>query len=498
MNRLRLLFLFVLIPYLHLLDARIEFPPFSDDAYIPGHSLLITKNVEETTYWKYELLKHAKKTIEISGSYAAGNPLAQVIEILREKLAENPELRVHFLLAYLSLLNSEEEIKELKELAALYPNQFFIVYRVPIFSMQNKGIYTSENHIKLLVIDEKYFVMGGTSLTNHLCQSYADNYEKPDSFLKSFVPGASSDMDVVGAGPITQTLRKEFFQLYELIKNEKNFNHTAGHYETDEMGYVPIENPDDTYLESLETHPEYLRDVPVQIFLSGPRRELHTSGAVYYHLIQKAKRKIDLGQLYFFPVKEIYEKLVQAASENISISLITNGIRPDAMKTTYFYGSMNRYRYAPLMFGRTFKLFEKKMAKTLPLKPTRIYEFKRHNAVYHKKVMVIDDRYCVIGSYNLGKKSEYADYELTMVIDSEAAAKKFLDVLETDKIESKEISAAEAINWHFNMLYYISQRLERLFVDGIQANKEFAPFLHEESDCDFNWRDALPKHMPFP
>lgn len=472
------IFLLFFIASFFSFAASIEFPEFSNDHFIPGHSLLITKNVEETTFWKYELLKQARKTIEISGSYAAGQTLAQALTIIENKLVENRELKVHFLIDHLSLLNTKEDIEEMQRIASLYPDQFFFVFHDPIFCMQNKKLFKTQNHVKLLVVDEKYFVLGGTSLADHLSKSYAHNYQKPDSFIKSFVPGASSDMDVVGQGPITQALRKEFFQLFELIKNEKSLSHQSGYFETETTGYIAVENPDDTYLESLETHPDYLRDVSVQVFLSGPRRQMHTSGAVYYHLIQRAQNRIDLGQMYFFPVNEIYEKLVQAAKRDIAISLITNGIRPNAMKTTYFYGPMNRYRYAPIMFGRTFKFNEKSLAQSLPPKSTRIYEFKRQNVVYHKKVMVVDNRYSVIGCYNLGQKSEYADYELTLVIDSEKAAQVFIEVLEEDKLESIEISSKQAIKWHFNMLYYISQGLERLFVDGIEAQTPF--YLTEE------------------
>ena len=64
--------------------------------------------------------------------------------------------------------------------------------------------------------------------------------------------------------------------------------------------------------------------------------------------------------------------------------------------------------------------------------------------------MVIDRRYTVIGSYNLGIKSDAMDYEIIFVIDSPEIAQETLKVLERDKSYSLKVNSKEAREWYFN------------------------------------------------
>lgn len=462
-----------------IIEAKIDFPPFSDDMLIGGHAILVCRDPVDTTEWKFELMRHAQKTVEISGSYAGGEVLAKTLRILKRRMNACPELRVHFLIDHQPLITLEPDKKALQEVADAYPEQFFYFLQKPLITIQNGELYRTENHIKLLVVDEKYFVIGGTSLADNLSNDFAHDYEKPHGFLASFVPAAASDMDVVGSGHIAKPLRKEFFQLYALVTNEKDLDDEKGFFQAAHTDYVEVENPDETYVESLETHPDFYRNIKLKAFMSGPRRKMHTGGAVYYQLIPRAKHSIHLGQMMFFPVDEIYDQFIHAAHRGVSISLITNGTRSNSLKTTYFYAVMSRFRYAPLLLGRTFKFYQKSKAKNSPVKNVNVYEYKRENVLYHKKVMVVDKRYTVIGSYNLGKKSEWGDYELTLVIDSPPVAQKCIEILAQDLLESVEITPKQAVDWHFNLLTYVTQKFERTYIDGLKASVPFTDLTQE-------------------
>ncbi len=74
-----------------------------------------------------------------------------------------------------------------------------------------------EHHIKLLVVDEKYFVVGGTNLWDSFCRS---KVEDADIFyfhpVKLIAPRACFDMDVCCTGPLAKQMRHLFFDLWNL------------------------------------------------------------------------------------------------------------------------------------------------------------------------------------------------------------------------------------------------------------------------------------------
>ena len=56
----------------------------------------------------------------------------------------------------------------------------------------------------------------------------------------------------------------------------------------------------------------------------------------------------------------------------------------------------------------------------------------------------------MIGTYNLGTRSDAGDYEIVLVIESPAVARDILKVLERDKTFCEEITPARARGWYFN------------------------------------------------
>ena len=80
----------------------------------------------------------------------------------------------------------------------------------------------------------------------------------------------------------------------------------------------------------------------------------------------------------------------------------------------------------------------------------KYFEYDVKDILYHKKVMVVDRRYTIIGSYNLGIRSDMSDYELVFLIDSEEVAETALKVLRRDLILSREVSPELARSWYFD------------------------------------------------
>lgn len=71
---------------------------------------------------------------------------------------------------------------------------------------------------------------------------------------------------------------------------------------------------------------------------------------------------------------------------------------------------------------------------------------------------MVDRKTLVLGSYNLGFKSAYSDYELLVEIESAAVTQSVIKIFEKDLKLSREISPDEARNWYFDpVIAYLGQ-----------------------------------------
>lgn len=464
--------------------------------FVEGHSVYVGKNTTDTSEWKVELLKNAKISVEMSCGYAGGERYLEVCDILRALLETNPNIQIHFMVSQNSGLLSKSDQKILQELKKNYPNNF--KYLITDFSgllIQSGGVYTTENHMKMLIVDEKYFQVGGTNLVDNLARSSKPDEYSPKTLQQAFLPEASSDQDVVVSGPMAKKLREDFYNVWELYKTKGSLRNSSGPLKFAKTEYFPISEEGRAVVEELENHPDLVRNVNLYATVSGPRFHYHEIGDYIMYYTMNAKSRIDIAHMYFFPVERINKELINAAKRDIAINLITNGLRVHSTtsnSTIALYAYINRANYLPIMLGRNFSFTQKDVAKKTPLRPTHVFEYDVRNNLYHKKVMVFDGRYSVVGSYNLGAKSENSDFEVNVVIDSQDVAQQLLEVLEEDKPLSEEIGINAAMDWHFSFFYNIVKAFESTFFDGIILGVEDYPreddprFKNLES-TEFEW-----------
>lgn len=429
-----------------------------------GHEVIITKNVEETTYWKFELIKNAQKSLEISAGFAGGEVFKQTVKLMDEALERNPELIIHFYCSDISAIFTKEDGQRLQQLKKKFTQRFHYITAGLTPSIQGQALYITENHMKLIIADEKYFLLGGTNLTDFLSTSTAANTKLS---IPNFLPSAASDIDVVGKGPAARELRLGFFHVYEMLASGTSLNDYKGPFPATLQGYTAVAEEEKSYIEAFENHADRAANIALQSAFSGPRFA-RSIGALYHTLIAQAQREIAIAHMYFFPVDAIYDQLVAATDRRVSLTLITQGISTkDIVPSNLTYVFMNRNHYLPIAVGKKAGYLDFFKLPTSQPSQTTIYEFSKKKMIYHKKAMVVDKRYTLIGSYNLGKKSEYADFEVALVIDSEVVAQQVLSILEKDKGEATKIPYKEMINWYFNPLYDLTDFLEGLFFDGL-------------------------------
>lgn len=147
------------------------------------------------------------------------------------------------------------------------------------------------------------------------------------------------------------------------------------------------------------------------------RRKKHISES-YVKAIKSAQSEIVMVSSYFLPGRKMLNTLLKSADRGVKIQLILGQQSdvPIAQKATYFL-----YR----------KLLEHGV---------EIYEYRP--SIVHAKVMIVDSKWCTIGSYNLNYISEFNSIELNVNIADALFALNFKSdlskMIEEDCIQIKK------------------------------------------------------------
>ena len=373
--------------------------------YVKTDICLLNK-AEESFQMKKELLSIAQSSIEIAPNFAGGDKFQEILDIIEERLKLRPQLKVHILVSSDQL--SSEDKTRLKQLEGDYSDRFFHVISERIFSAYPFA-HTEENHAKMLLVDNKYFVTGGSGLHRRSANSTPD-YENTETINEStFVktlPDCAIDSDIVGCGNITSVFRRQFFYLLEKWENRTHHNLIDRFFDVEDQ-------PQGT-LTTFHKHQKLISQAKVKLFVSGPEHRLKNPiSNKIAQCIEKAKQAITIAALHFLP-----QGKMQAALKNrqVQVELISNGAH--GMIPSIFT-HMNRMSY---------DLVDK------------AYENERENTLYHRKATLFDNSKICIGSNNWGSKSERCDDEIMVVIKNQQAALQLKKALDDDKKLATEIS----------------------------------------------------------
>jgi cardiolipin synthase len=166
-------------------------------------------------------------------------------------------------------------------------------------------------------------------------------------------------------------------------------------------------------------------DESIHFFDSGPRGGVSRVARVYALLIRRAQYQITMAMAYFIPVGGVLRALLAARKRRVGIQVIVPG-KSDV----------------PLVQRATAFLYD-----WLIRRGFRIYE--RQQRMLHSKMMVVDQRYTVVGSANLDPRSLYTNLEFIAVIRSEALARIMLRLCRHERAQSQRITigACRRIGW---------------------------------------------------
>ncbi len=237
-----------------------------------------------------------------------------------------------------------------------------------LFRWKFLRIFNRRNHRKLLVIDELVSYFGGMNIVDQSrIHSVAD-------VKAQHLPASSGwrDVHVRMVGPRQADLADAMQRLWLKVHRQK--------------GPRWPKWPLAAMLRSIGDS--------LWFFDSRPTRRYRRPHLVFVSLIREAERDLTLSMAYFVPVGKVRRELVRARKRGVRVRVIIpaeSDVKSAQAATRHFYTYLLK-------------------------RGIRIYE--RQDQMLHSKVMVVDNRWSIVGSCNLDPRSLRLNLEFLGVIRS--------------------------------------------------------------------------------
>lgn len=382
-------------------------------------NLRLAQHVTESFEWKKQLIQSAEKSIELSPNFASGECFREVLKLIQIQMKLKPELKVHLICS--GDLLEKEDLKLISKLAK-NPRFKHLITKKEVCS-SFKGIHSEENHVKLLIVDEKYFVTGSSGIVPKMVREesppplFKEKFNIKDQLL---APGFR-ELDIVGEGVLATRMRVEFFKLFSIWKQRTEGEVCNEYFPLNGIkGNCPLFHEKEGLFEN----------VKMKFLVSGPEHKHNFITEAFESLIFKAKEEIQMANLLFYPNKKIIKALKIKKEEGARITGIFNGRIQKKFQIRDLFDGFVRNLILIWPNRNNYHLFN------------TVYEYKK-NACLHKKTMVVDKKHTVIGTYNLGTKSDKFDYEMIVIIKNKKVAEEILKGFDVDKNNSNVITYPE-------------------------------------------------------
>lgn len=331
-------------------------------------------------------IRRAKHHIHLEYFNFRNDSIANALfDLLEEKAADGVEVRAMFD-AFGNMSNNRPLRK--RQLADLREKGINIIVYDPItFPYVNH--VTSRDHQKIAVIDGETGYTGGMNIADY----YINGLPKI---------GTWRDMHLAINGPAAGSLQEAFASTWEKECGE----HLAG------ASYYPFAG------DSLSAIPQHAGG-QVAIVQRVPKVSPEIMRHAYIAAIDAAQNKIQIINPYFTPTISIRRALKRAIKRGVRVEIMIPGksdipFTPDAA----FY-----------------------IANNLRKEGAHIYVY--NGGFHHSKVMMVDDRFCTVGSTNLNSRSLRYDYEINAFVFDLPVTAQLADIFHDDKEHSTILTKEE-------------------------------------------------------
>lgn len=253
-------------------------------------------------------------------------------------------------------------------------------------------VLNQRNHRKLLVVDDRIAYFGGMNVVD---QSGIRN--AADAKQRKLPKSAGwRDVHVRMVGPRQAEIAAACDRLWQRTQR--------GDRKSKEPPWTleGLRNPESEAMLFFDSRPNFKNRRPQRVLVP---------------LIQTAQREITMAMAYFVPLGRVLRELVRARRRGVTVRVIVPGISDVQVvqwATRHFYEYLLR-------------------------RGIRIYE--RLDRMLHSKAMVIDHRWCVIGSCNLDARSLRLNLEFFAVIHSAELARLLDEVFRHEMQGSRRVTA---------------------------------------------------------
>lgn len=379
----------------------------------------LASTADEGFEWKKSLIESAQESIELSANYAGGSSYRELLQLIDTKMSQNLRVKTHLIVSndFLESL----DIAEHERLKEKFGDRFQLLVTDRRFNFDGK-IISTENHVKMLIVDGRYFVSGGTSTHPRLAseEPNRNGVQETPTFAAQTLELSARDMDIVGESQqLAHVMRKQFFNLYRIYEiRSQNSTHSNGmilrnrFFELQEAA---------GQCARFEVEEGRIDDVRMKFIVSGPEhRGNNAITQQYAKRIRKAQREIKLANWMFNPPKPVLRALKSAKlNPNKTVTAYVNDTGTLSYKNFITYGIVSHVHYGLI---------------------DRVYEYNVPGQVFHKKAATFDDSHTIIGSYNFNAKSHKHDHEVAFVIKDPRVTALCKEVFAEDEARSVEVA----------------------------------------------------------
>lgn len=376
-----------------------------DSSQLGAYSKANLKLVDQSSEifeWKKKLIQSATSSIEISVNYGGGEALNEILGLIDKQMEQHPDLKTHIIVSE-DLLTKENK-KILKLLAEKYQARFNYLITDRIIRTE-PYLLSEENHVKLLIIDGKYFMMGSSGIEKQMVREEAPSKENHQgTFVSKLLTDAFKETDIVGSGvSIAETMRQQFFDLYSIWEYRMSEKKEDRFFACNSQGICS----------SFEEDEQMIKDCSIKFIVSSPaHRHKNPISKEIAQLIRNVKTDIRIGNLFFNPDKIVKEALKAKKLEGVPIIGHLNGWQKSFHPGTPLIVWPSRANYNLL---------------------SEVYEYERKGCTYHTKMLALGEEHTVIGSYNFSVQSSTCAYESVCVIQNPDFTNLVKQSLDKDK-----------------------------------------------------------------
>ena len=347
------------------------------------NSVTLLMNGQEKFDDMFEAIRQARSSIHLEYFNFRNDSVAKLLfTILEAKAEQGVEVRALF-----DGFGNTSNNRPLKKshLAAIRSHGVQIYEFNPVKFPWIDDIF-NRDHRKIVVIDGQLAYTGGMNVADY----YVNGTEQV---------GEWHDMHCRIEGEEVNTLQKIFLRMWKKVTGEEI--HGAKYYRYgSEVGYFKGLKPDTTATRGRK-------------MVGIINREPHTSNEIirefYYNAINFARDSIKIINPYFTPSPRLKRALRKAAERGVKVELMLS-VKSD-IPLTPDCGFYNAHR--------------------LMKRGVKVWMFKP--GFHHTKIIMVDGKFCTVGSANLNSRSLRWDYEENAVIVDKHTTKELSDLFERQK-----------------------------------------------------------------